>query len=249
MLDLTIVPDYMPDQFTAWYMLNTYLQKELHEGITLRLPESFADLEEEERVHGMPAMIYVNPFGAERYVREHGYLPLVQPRNVSDEVVIIAPSESDYHKVEDLKAPLRLAISHNQDANFIGMRLLEPAGLDEAEVTLVEKDNSLMVASAVARGRADAGIMASASYQQMTDISLSQIRALLESKINDVRHVWLYRPDKEEEVAPLLPLLLNLTDNDEGQAIAKGLGLPEGFDPLDEEQLEFMIDLVDTLRD
>jgi hypothetical protein len=87
------------------------------------------------------AMIYANPFDAGHYVREQGYRALVRPREQFDEVVLVCPADAAYQRIEDLQAPLRLAVSHNEDANFIGQRLLEPAGLPENDVERQHKDN------------------------------------------------------------------------------------------------------------
>ena len=44
MFKMMVVPDYMPDQFSAWYLLNTHLQKTADIHIGLVMPESFAEV-------------------------------------------------------------------------------------------------------------------------------------------------------------------------------------------------------------
>ena len=71
MFKMMVVPDYMPDQFSAWYLLNTHLQKNLALNIGLVLPESFAEVAQLQKA-APAAMIYANPFDAGHYVREQG---------------------------------------------------------------------------------------------------------------------------------------------------------------------------------
>ncbi len=248
MFKMMVVPDYMPDQFSAWYLLNTHLQKTADIHIGLVMPESFAEVAQLQKATPA-AMIYANPFDAGHYVREQGYRPLVRPREQFDEVVLVCPADAAYQRIEDLQAPLRLAISHNEDANFIGQRLLEPAGLPESDVERQHKDNFLMVASAVARGQADVGIVSVDVYAQLSDITRSRLKVLLQSRINEISHVWLYLPQWQAQADALQPVLTQLHTSDQGRQILTGLGMPAGFETLNEESMEFMIDLVDTLRD
>ena len=54
MFKMMVVPDYMPDQFSAWYMLNTHLQKNLGLNIGLVMPESFAEVAQLQKPHRRP---------------------------------------------------------------------------------------------------------------------------------------------------------------------------------------------------
>lgn len=248
MFKMMVVPDYMPDQFSAWYVLNTHLQKESGMAIALQMPESFDQVVRLQQAHPV-GMVYVNPFDAGAYVREQGYRALARPRNHPDEVVLVCGADKAWQCVEDLQAPMRLALSHNEDANFIGMRLLEPAGLPESGIERQHKDNFLMVTSAVARGQADVGIVSADVYAHLSDITRSRLTVLLQSRINEISHVWLYHPQWQVQADTLLPLLVGLSATESGRTILAALGMPEGFELLDEETMEFMIDLVDTLRD
>ena len=106
-----------------------------------------------------------------------------------------------------------------------------------------------MVASAVARGQADVGIVSVDVYAQLSDITRSRLKVLLQSRINEISHVWLYLPQWQAQADALQPVLTQLHTSDQGRQILTGLGMPAGFETLDEESMEFMIDLVDTLRD
>lgn len=246
MLSLMVVPNYMPEEFGAWYMLNTWLQGQSGLPINLVMPESFAAVAQHQQTKPS-AMVYVNPFAAKTYVREQGYLPLVRP-NTTDEIVLICRADSEICRVEDLKEAFTLAVSANEDANYLALRLLEPAGVDEENIKFVQQDNYLAVALAVARGVADVGVVSARVAAHFSNITLSRVKIILNSRINEIHHVWLYQPQWREEADKLRPLLIELNQNPKGLALLSSLGIPEGFSMLEEEDLEFMIDVVDTLR-
>lgn len=247
MLSLMVVPDYLPDQFSTWYLLNNYLQKKSDQNISLIMPPSFDEVtaqQEKEKV----SMLFVNPFAAGNYVREQGYLPLVKPKNKSDEIVIVAAADSDINAIEDLSDTVELALSNNEDANFIGLRLLEPANLSDDELVIKRKDNFLMVASGVIRHHAKVGIIQSDVYDSFNSVTKNQLKVLLKSRINEVEHVMLYHPDAVANAELIKDVLCKMAEDADGANIVKALNFPEGFTALSEEEMEFMIDVVDTMR-
>lgn len=247
MLNLMVVPDYLPDQFSTWYLLNNYLQKSCNQNISLMMPATFTEVakKQEEQPVGM---LYVNPFDAGKYVREQDYLPVVRPKNRFNEVVIVCAADSPLKAIEDLHGDVRLALSHNQDANFIGMRLLEPAGLSEQQLKIEYKDNSLIVTSALIRDQADIGVIQADVFASFNPVTQKQIRVLLKSKINELSHVWLMHSSLADQLESIRAPLIDMINHEDAQKILKGLGLPNGFEALDQETMEFMIDVVDTLR-
>ena len=247
MLSLMVVPDYLPDQFSTWYLLNNYLQKKSDQNISLIMPPSFDEVKAQQDKEKV-SMLFVNPFAAGNYVREQGYLPLVKPKNKPDEIVIVTAADSDINAIEELKGTIELALSNNEDANFIGLRLLEPANLSDEELVIKRKDNFLMVASSVIRQQAKIGIIQADVYDSFNSVTKDQLKVLLKSRINEVSHVMLYHKDIADKVKPLREILCEMADNSDGANIVKALSFPEGFTGLSEEDMEFMIDVVDTLR-
>lgn len=247
MLSLMVVPDYLPDQFSTWYLLNNYLQKKSDQNISLIMPPSFDEVKAQQDKEKV-SMLFVNPFAAGNYVREQGYLPLVKPKNQPDEIVIVTAADSEINAIEELKGTVELALSNNEDANFIGLRLLEPANLSDDELVINRKDNFLMVASSVIRQQAKIGIIQAEVYDSFNSVTKDQLKVLLKSRINEVSHVMLYHKDIADKAEPLREILCKMADDSDGATIVKALSFPEGFIGLSEEDMEFMIDVVDTLR-
>ena len=71
---------------------------------------------------------------------------------------------------------------------------------------------------------------------------------LIESDISEISHVLLVKEDFIDAQS-LTDVVLSLKDDADGQAVLAELGMTSGFEPMNEEDAEFMIDLMATLLD
>jgi phosphonate transport system substrate-binding protein len=179
-------------------------------------------------------------------VRERGFTALVAPINRPDEAVIAVPVGATCQKVEDLVPGLRLAVTRDPDVNMIGMIMLEPADLNKGNTSIHQVDSYVLVAKYLLMGKADAGFFLKDAFDELSQVIRKQLRVLVASQISDVRHVLLIGPRCAELKEPLLELLLSM--NTSGKSVLESLGL-EGWEALDHEATEFMIDLMDTLTE
>ncbi len=127
-LNVLIAPDFAPDRFAGWHMLNTLLQKRTGQAIHLLTPASAAE-QAQLIADGKADVVYANPFDASVMVREQGFRAFARPVGKSDEMVIATGAGSPANVVEDLKPGCRIALTDNRDVKLIGLRLLEPADL------------------------------------------------------------------------------------------------------------------------
>jgi hypothetical protein len=70
--------------------------------------------------------------------------------------------------------------------------------------------------------------------------------------IHDISHVVLAHPRLAQTAAlpdALRDALLGFGGDTAGQEVLAALGMPDGFAAMTQEDAEFMIDLMDTLRD
>lgn len=247
MISLMVVPDYMPDQFSIWYMLNNYVQKNSGQSISILMPSSFDEVIEQQKKEKV-SLLYVNPFDAATYVKDQGYLPFIRPKNKFDEVAIVTAIDSPINSIEELEGEVSIAVSHNEDTNIIGRSLLGSSNLKEEEVELVKKDNFLMVASTVIRHNATIGVIQNDVFEKFNDITKGQLKILLKSKINEISHVMLYKPDQVEEVSSLKDAFISMIEDETGKSILEGLGFNEGFEELSDDTMELMINIIDTMK-
>ena len=71
----------------------------------------------------------------------------------------------------------------------------------------------------------------------------------MESAISDISHVVLAHPRMADNLPALEKALLSLGQEAGDADVLEALGLPNGFEPMTQEEAEFMIDLMDTLLD
>ena len=247
-LNFLIAPDFSPERFAGWHMLNTLLQR--RSGMKLHLltpasPQEQAGL----FAGGSVDLVYANPFDAADLMRQQGYVPFARPTGKSDEMVIATAAESALQRLEDIRPGSRIALTDNKDVKLIGLRLLEPADLTEALVEWVPVDNFQAVARLILKGEVQAGFLLAESYASLTRMTRSQLRVLVESRISDISHVVLAHPRMAGDLPGLSQALLGIGSEPADRDVLGALGLPGGFEAMSQEDAEFMIDLMDTLLD
>ncbi|MEO8012572.1 MAG: PhnD/SsuA/transferrin family substrate-binding protein, partial [Polaromonas sp.] len=125
-LNFLIAPDFSPERFAGWHMLNTLLQR--RSGIRLHLMTPSSPPEQSSLLAGGDVdLVYANPFDAVDMIRHQGYVPFARPAGKFDEMVIATAAESALQRLEDIRPGSRITLTDNKDVKLIGLRLLEPA--------------------------------------------------------------------------------------------------------------------------
>ncbi len=248
MLHFLIAPDFPAADFAGWYFLNTWLQNHVDTTIHLHLPESNSRCQSLMRAQPMD-LVYANPFDAAELVRGQGYLPLVRPIGRSDEIIIVAPAEAAYQHSDDLPAGCRIITTDNRDLGMIGRRLLESAALEERQIEWLHADTFEEVARRLLLGEAEAGFFLAAVYRHFCNRTRAGLKILMESRLYDLSHVILLHPDAAAWQTALQQAFVDLAHSEDGRRILADLDTPQGFAPLETEETEFMIDLIETLHD
>lgn len=246
-LNLTVSPDFAPSHISGWFIFNTWLQRQLGEGVHLELYDSF-DTQREDIKAGKYDLVYANPFDASMLVRELGFKALVRPIAKPDETIIAASVESATHSVEDLSPGCQLYSTDDPDVNRIGMIMLEAADLDESNTQSHTVDSYVVVARNLLNGSADAGFFLKDAYDELSDLIRSQMRVLISSEISVVHHTFLVGPKLQAAALEIQKSLIAMSREPKGQSVLESMGI-EGWEEMTEEETEFMIDLIDTLID
>jgi phosphonate transport system substrate-binding protein len=247
-LNLLIAPDFSPERFAGWHMLNTVLQKRTDLAIRLMTPASATE-QSELIASGEVDVIYANPFDAASMIRDSGYAAIARPLGKSNEMVIATGAKSSVEQVTDLRAGARIALTDNKDVKLIGLRLLEPADLTEADLGWEVVESYQAAARMAIKGEADACFLLADAYHSLSNLTRGQLRLLIESKLADITHVMLVHERHAAEAARLQQALLGLVGTPDGQPVLDELGIERGFEAMTAEDGEFMLDLMDTLLD
>ena len=247
-LNLLIAPDFAPEHFAGWHMLNTLMQKKT--GLHMHLMTPASPGEQAELIaSGKVDLVYANPFDSAPLVREAGFRALARPVRKPNEMVIATRADSPLEALEDLKAGTRIALTDNKDVKLIGLRLVEPADLAESDIQWQPVENYQAAARQTIKGEVDAGFFLAEAFHSLSRLTRSQLKVLIESNLADISHVLLANPRIGDQADTILTSLVALTGDADGQPVLDELGIPGGFEALEEEDMEFMIDLMETLVD
>lgn len=245
-LNLLIAPDFAPERFAGWHMLNTLLQK--RSGLQLHLLTPASAAEQAQLIaEGKVDAVYANPFDAASMIRDAGYQAIARPVGKSDEMVIATAAGSAANTVEDLQPGCKIALTDNKDVKLIGLRLLEAADLTEADVQWQLVESYQAAARMTIKGEVDIGFFLAEAYNSLSRLIKTQLKPLMESKLADITHVLLIHPRIGASLDKLRDALLGLAGTADGQPALDELGIEQGFEAMSVEDGEFMIDLMDTL--
>ena len=245
--NMLIAPDFSPERFAGWHMFNTLIQKRANLNMHLNIPDSQA--EQQDIINqGDIQVIYANPFDAATLIREQGYRAVARPIGKSDEMVIAAAANSDINSLEDIKAGATVAMADNRDVKLIGLRLLEAVDIAEADLNWTVTETYQAAARQVIKGDAQVAFFMAEIFHSFSRLTKAQLSVLIESDLADISHVLLIK-DGFTDTDILMNAILNLHNDDDGKEALAELGMPQGFEAMDEEDAEFMIDLMQTLLD
>lgn len=241
----TVSPDFSPDHLSGWYIFNTWMQRQLGIDIHLELYDDFC-AQRVATYSNKIDLIYANPFDAAMLVREKGFLPVVKPAGLLDEAVIAVSSESPINKIDDLTANIKVAMTEDPDVNMIGMMLLESANLNDDNIQKTIFDSYVLVAKSLLRGNDDIGVFLASSYDDLSNMVKKQLKVLLKSEIGEIHHSFLIAPTLADRREEIQTLLIDMQQNEKSKGVLESLGFT-AWEKVDDEEMEFMIDLMDTL--
>lgn len=244
---LTVSPDFSPQYLAGWYIFNTWLQRTLGEAVHLELHDSFQDQRKAIDDDGVD-IIFANPYDASLLVREKGFIPLTCPADAADEAIVAVADGSAAHCVEELHPGTRIASTDDPDVHMMGMIMLEPADLSPENTTRDTCDTYVLVAKALLQGKADVGFFLDTAFEDLSNLTRSQLRPLVSSQIFLIHHCLMLGPKLAPRADELRSSLLSMQDNDKGLGVLEGLGM-KSWRTVESEEMEFLIDLMSTLVD
>lgn len=243
---MTVSPDFTPDHISGWYIFNTWLQRSLGIDIHLELYDAF----EQQRtaiLSDKVDLIYANPYDAAMLVREKGFVPIVRPQRTADEAIIVVHNDNPAQTVEDLNSGIAIATTDDPDVNLMCYIMLEPAELNISNTTRDTKNTYPLVAKALIQHKADLGFFLVDAFDSLSNITRKELRPLVKSQIQVIHHALLAGPKLVERQNTLRELLIDMAQDTKGAGVLRTLGF-KAWELMDDEEMEFMIDLMDTLN-
>jgi phosphonate transport system substrate-binding protein len=242
--NFTVSPDFMPSYISGWYIFNTWLQRHLNEQIHLEMYDSF-DAQRAAIASDKVDLIYANAYDAAMLIREKGFLAVARPASTSDEAIIAVNAESPITSVEDLKSGTRIASTDAPDVHMMGMIMIEPADLDHDNTTRQICSSYILVAKKLITDNADIGFFLKDAFENLSATTKKSLRILVSSQIHVIQHQLLIGPRMAHLRESLQHHLLETKDAQSEEVLAS-LGF-KTWAKVEDEEAEFMIDLMDTL--
>jgi len=242
----TVSPDFTPDHLSGWYIFNTWIQRQTDLAIHLEMYNDF-HTQREAINNDKIDLIYANPFDAAMLVREKGFQPLVKAGGEADEAIIAVNSENAVEDIAHLLEGTKVAFTEDPDVHLMGMIMLEPADLDKSNIIEIPSDTYVLVAKHLLKGEADVGIFLAEAYDDLSSMIKKQLRILVRSQISVIHHSLMIGPkllDKKEQIQQIL---VDMNTDEKGQGVLKSLGFEE-WEKVENDEMEFMIDLMDALN-
>lgn len=247
MLQFTIAPDYLPQHFGAWYLLNNFIQEKSQEVIRMNMPASEKELAE-TLAQQQEGLAHVSPFTASHLIREHGWIPMLKPAAAYDEIVVVCRNKAPYQSLRDLKPQCTIACAGG-DTRLLGMRLMEGFDLNEENTIIRAEDSEEAVLSAVFHGKASVGFVRAQMFDYLSNFGKAQFRSIMRSHIQDIYHLIVAHPASASKIDILKDAFLQLNQTEQGKEILAEFNRPEGFANAEREEVELMLDLLQTLED
>ena len=191
-------------------------------------------------------LIYANPCDIAKLVRKKSFTPIARPQGTHDETVIISSANNPIESIEELKCGLKIAMTDVPDVNTIGMIMLEPADITPSDTETIICSNYITVVKKVIQGEADVGFLLAEVFEEFSNLVKKQVRPLISSKIHVLHHALLAGPNFSEKQSILQDTLLFMNNDAKGLDILNSMEI-EKWAPMDQDEAEFLIDLIDTL--
>ena len=129
-------------------------------------------------------------------------------------------------------------MANNRDVKLIGLRLLEAVDIAESDLSWDVTETYQAAARKVIKGDAQAAFFLAEVFHGFSRLTKAQLSVLIESDLADISHVLLIKDDFPDTDI-FMNAILNLHNDPDGQEALAELGMPQGFEAMDEEDAEF----------
>ena len=124
--------------------------------------------------------------------------------------------------------------------------MLEPGDLDARNIVSRFAHNYVLVAKQLLKGDAQAGIFLAEAYDNLSSVIRKQLKILVRSRISVIYHALMIGPKLQDRRAEIQRILTEMHRDEKGIGVLNSLGFSR-WQRIEDEEMEFMIDLMDTL--
>lgn len=224
-LELMVCPHDTANNPERWYLLAQYLSARLKTHIKFDIALDFQEFHE-NLAEG--DLIYANPQDSLKLIEERGFVPLVKPKGIYDEVVFIANNSLPNPSIKSM-ANNKIATAGSFIAKM-GLHILENHAITPGEI--VNQESWLTVVNSVVRGEVNYAFLYDGTYHELSDYSKEMINAFFFSKEKFAYHSFNISPKLLDKRAEIESVMLQMGETPKGRSLLEALEI-EGWEHID----------------
>lgn len=241
---LSVCPHDTAKNLAGWYLLNTYLQRNLGCDIHFNLQDNFI-IEREAVLTGGYHIVYANPYSALEFAEKLGFIPVARPIGVFDETLVIVRRGT---KPAELAKPKIATATKGLIVHALGCMEMKKLGKDPAAFEFIMAGNHLKAVQAVIKGEADIGFVFNETWNGMNANSRESLEVIAESRDGYAFHCFCISPEWQDKKARLLEILTGMQQDQNGGArILEDLKF-KGFEPVPDDTIAHLESIIAQVR-
>ena len=205
-----------------WYFLAQYAALQgmpVHFDISLDFVEFHQQLANAD-------IVYANPQDAVHLIADRGFLPLVRPADIYDEVVFIANHKVDNPNIQSINGRSIASVTSMLITN-IGLDILEREAVKPADIQ--SADTWLDVLNIVRAGEVAYGFMYKDTYDGLSEENRNSVNVFYVSAEKRVFHSICVNATMAADAEKWKALFLSMHTNDDGKMTLEELGIKEWY--------------------
>lgn len=249
-INFSIAPDISPQRIPGWFLFASSLQKILDISIRTIDFQSYED-QNKAFLNNTIDITYANPSDTGALVRNNNFIPIACPINDVTEITVITKIGSAYNKMTTIPKHPKIAVTENNDLRMLGLILLEPAGIQKQDVIFLTAPNHILAIKKLLKGEVELAFIPSATYRGLSPAIAKDLCALVATTSSDmesVSHCFLVSPRLINKIAALKTHFLQMNTTPAGQMMLEDIGIQAWKTLDDENEINYMIDLIIALQ-
>jgi phosphonate transport system substrate-binding protein len=237
---LSVCPHDTAKNLAGWYLLNTYLQRNLGCDIHFNLQDNFI-VERETVLAGGYHIVYANPYSAMEFAEKLGFIPVARPVGVFDETILVVRKGT---KPLELASPKVSTATKGLIVHALGCMQLGKLGKDPHTCEIIVAGNHMKAAQAVIKGEADIGFVFNETWYGMNATSRESLEVIGETREGYAFHCFCISPEWADKKSRLLEILTGMQqDTNGGSRILEDLKF-KGFEPVPDNTIALLEKIV-----
>ncbi len=241
---LSVCPHDTAKNLAGWYLLNTYLQRNLGCDIHFNLQDNFI-VERETVLAGGYHIAYANPYSALEYAEKLGFVPVARPVGVFDETLLVIRKGT---KPLEMDSPKISTATKGLIVHALGCMELRKLGKDPEACEFIIAGNHMKATQAVIKGEADIGFVFNETWYGMNAVSRESLEVIAESREGLAFHSFCVSPEWQDKKSRLLEILSGMQqDENGGKRILEDLKF-KGFEAAPENTIALLEKVVAQVK-